>query len=158
MLVLAITTSSMQFGCSFLLANGPPSADAMTVVALDGSVCSNRNTLPVMDVVLASASGGLFVLSGIGTPPSNETTQQRQDREQRGKIVAISALVVGGVAAASAVWGFHTTHKCRQYIEANAEKKAEIANPELSLTEKWETTSPVPPNKPLQTVAFGARR
>ena len=134
-LVLVLTASSMQFGCSFMLVKGPPSADATAVVALDGSVCTNRNTLPVMDVVLASGAGGLFVISGIGTPPSNETPAQRQDREQRGKIVAISALVVGGVTAVSAIWGFHTTHKCRQYIEDNTEKKPEIAKPETPSTE-----------------------
>jgi hypothetical protein len=132
LLVSLLTASSTQFGCSFMLVNGPPSADATAVVAMGGSVCTNRNTLPVLDVVLASAAGGLFVISGIGTPPSNETPEQRQDREQRGKIAAISALMVGGVTAVSAIWGFHTTHKCRQYIEDNAETKAEIANPEPS--------------------------
>ena len=133
-LVLMLTASLMQFGCSFMLVNGPPSADATAVVALDGSVCTNRNTLPVMDVVLASGAGGLFVISGIGTPPANETPAQRQDREQRGKIVAISGLVVGGITAASAIWGFHTTHKCRKYIEDNAEKKPEFAERETPST------------------------
>ena len=121
----------MQFGCSFLLAKGPPSVDATAVVSLDGSVCTNRNTLPVIDVVVASGAGGLFVLSGIGTPRPNETADERQSREQREKIVAISALVVGGAAVVSAIWGFHTTHKCRQYIEDTA-KKPDLANPEMA--------------------------
>jgi hypothetical protein len=135
LLVLVLIASPMQFGCSFMLVNGPPSPDATAVVARDGSVCTNRNALPVMDVVLASGAGGLFVISRIGTPPANQTPAQRQDLERRRKIVSISALVVGGIAAASAIWGFHTTRKCRQYIEDNTEQKPEIANPATSSAE-----------------------
>jgi hypothetical protein len=128
--VVVLISSCTQLGCSFLQVHGPPPPDATVVVALDGSPCTARNVYPVLDVVVAAAAGSIFVLSGIGTPPPTETASQRQDREQREKIAGLSALVVGGITTASAIWGFHTTHKCRQYIASTTEPQAPPVDPQ----------------------------
>jgi len=120
-LVLAVLSACTQLGCSFLQVHGPPPANATTVVAMDGSPCTTRNLWPVMDTIVAGGAGGIFVLTGIGTPPRDETSSHREEREQREKIVALSTLIVAGVATVSAVWGFYTTHKCRNYIAATTE-------------------------------------
>jgi hypothetical protein len=71
-----------------------------------------------MDVSAATVAGGLIILSAIGTPPPDQTPEEMQNEIEVRKIVAVSALVVGAIAGAAAIWGFHTTHECRLYQRA----------------------------------------
>lgn len=74
-----------------------------------------------MDTALAaSAAGtllGTLLLSTIGTPPANQTAAERQAGENEARVIVIGALVLGAIPTASAIWGYRTTRKCREYEE-----------------------------------------
>jgi hypothetical protein len=93
-------------GCSFLLVEGPPKPDEIPFRRMDDSFCTERNGAPVVDSVAAGVIPfiGLMSVYNLGGRDIGET-----------EAMLTSALVLTGVEAASAIWGFHTTRRCRQY-------------------------------------------
>jgi hypothetical protein len=105
---LIATSTFTQAGSSFLFVEGPPGPGAIPFRRMDDSFCTESNAAPVADLFAAGATPfiGLMSLYSLGGKDSGETAAV---------IKLTSALVLTGVEAASAVWGLHTTHKCRQY-------------------------------------------
>ena len=126
--VAAMAMSSTQLGCSFLMVKGPPSPDEPPPdSAEDGFSCTEVNTAPRADVVLAAIGGGINLVAlgtATGTPPANQTAQQRQDSETRWATMFWSGLAIAGVATVSALWGFRNTRKCRDYVESPRTRRA----------------------------------
>jgi hypothetical protein len=117
--LLVAVISSAHLGCSFVFVKGPPRPGEKPDVQNE-TACTERNALPVTDTVVASIFGAEasanFLLMGIGTPPPTQTAAQRHDSETTAYAFIGSALAVAGVTAASAIWGFRTTRRCREYV------------------------------------------
>jgi len=107
---------------------GPPAADKPVAYSEeDGFACTETNVAPRADVVLAAIGGGInFVALGTatGTPPADQTAQQRHDAEVRWATTFWSGIAIAAVATASALWGFRTTRLCREYIDSPRTKRA----------------------------------
>ncbi len=146
--VAAMAMSSAQSGCSFLMVKGPPSPDEpIQDWAEEGFACTEVNTAPRADVVLAAIGGGInFVALGTatGTPPPNQTAQQRQDSETRWAIMFWSGLAIAGVATVSALWGFRNTRKCREYVESPRTRRALRLQREAALQAESAGAKPAP--------------
>jgi len=87
----------------------------------EDSECTRSKFVPVLDTILAASAGamlaGAMLASTIGTPPANQTPEERQASLREARVLEIGALVAGIVPTASAIWGFHTVRKCRAYEE-----------------------------------------
>ena len=120
LLVIIMAISCSQSGCSFLFVKGPPTADEETYRAPKNPTCTERNIVPGLDMAAASILSGealaIFVLTGIGTPPDNQTEAQRHDSVTRAHLWAGGLLLAAGAWATSAFLGFHTTRMCREYV------------------------------------------
>jgi len=118
---LLATILCTQPGCSFLLVEGPPKPDETPFRRMDDSFCTERNGAPVVDTVAAG------VLPFVGLMSLYNLGGGRDVGETEAMVTLTSALVLSGVEAASAIWGFHTTRKCRQY--AARQLRAELPTP-----------------------------
>jgi len=105
--VLVMVSAFTQGGCSFLLVDGPPRRKDIPYRRSDDSLCTESNRAPVTDLMLAGAIplGGLSMAVGQG----------QQGNETAVTVILASALVLSGLEVVSAIWGFHTTARCRQY-------------------------------------------
>lgn len=97
-----------QGGCSFILVEGPPAPGEIPARRMDDTYCTEGLGAPIVDsiatwVVPLTLLMSMYSLGGKNT----------DDMEAMVKLTA--ALAVGGVEATSAVWGFYTVRKCRQY-------------------------------------------
>jgi hypothetical protein len=126
--VAAMAMSCTQLGCSFLLVKGPPSPDEPVRYSEEGGfACTEVNVAPKADIVLAAIGGGINFLAlgtATGTPPANQTAQQQQDSQTRFVTMFWSGLAIAGLGTVSALWGFHTTRKCREYVESPWTRRA----------------------------------
>jgi len=108
-------------GCSFLLAQGPPAKDENSRRPIFDSECTRSNFFPAVDTALAASAAatllGTLLLSSIGTPAANKTAAERQASENKARVIESGALVLGAIPTASAIWGYRTTRKCREYEE-----------------------------------------
>ena len=104
--ILIVMIALAQAGCSFLLVEGPPKSDEIPFRRMDDSFCTERNGAPVVDSVAAGVIPfiGLMSVYNLGGRDIGGT-----------EAMLTSALVLTGVEAAAAIWGFHTTRRCRQY-------------------------------------------
>ena len=68
----------------------------------------------------AYALGAL--VAGTGTPSPDATAEQMHHSDTVRAEIFWSGLAVGAVMAASAIWGFHTTWKCREHVEERSRK------------------------------------
>jgi hypothetical protein len=95
-------------GCSFILVEGPPAPGELTFRRMDDTYCTERLAAPIIDSIAAWVIP-LTLLMTMYSLGGNNTG------ETEAKVKLTSALAVGGVDATSAVWGFYTVGKCRQY-------------------------------------------
>ena len=115
----ALAAACAQANCSFLFLERPPERDQLPYRHADGSVCTERNKLPVTDLVLTGAIPVSVLALMLG--PGQGTGAKPQDSgasERKAEIMLGSALVLSGVMLTSAIWGFYTTHECRKYARA----------------------------------------
>ena len=109
-----------QAGCSFLLVEGPPKPGEMTFRRMDDTFCTEGVGAPVVDSIAAGVLPfiGLMSVVNLGGRDIGET-------EAMVKLTSVLALT--GVELVSAIWGFHTTRKCRQYAarQLRAERPAQ---------------------------------
>jgi hypothetical protein len=126
--IATMALQSTQLGCSFLLVKGPPSDDEPVVLSDDGGfACTETNLVPKADIALAALGGGInFVALGTatGTPPADQTAEQRHDAEVRWATMFWSGIAIASVATVSALWGFRKTRLCREYIESPRTRRA----------------------------------
>ena len=127
LIVVAFAMSSTQLGCSFAFVKGPPSPkEPLGYTSEEGFSCTETKAAPIADVVLASTGGmASFAILGTltGTPPQDQTAQQRQDGNTARGYVFFGGLVVAAVGTAAAIWGFHTVRKCREYIDSPSTRR-----------------------------------
>jgi hypothetical protein len=119
--LLVVLLLGAPAGCSFVLVQGPPPKDENAPRPLFDSECTTSKFAPVVDTVLAAMAGGMLVgtlmASTMGTPPPNQTPAERDASRHQAMVIGIGALAVGIVPTISAIWGFHTVRKCREYEE-----------------------------------------
>jgi len=119
-----------QSGCSFLFVQGPPPRDENSRPPLFDSECTRSRLFPIADTVLAAWAGstllGTLILSTIGTPPADQTPAEREASQHKALVIEISALAIGAIPTASAIWGFHTTRKCRDYEEGAWPRRRQV--------------------------------
>ena len=119
--LLVVLLLGVQAGCSFVLVQGPPPKDENAPRPLFDSECTRSKSAPAVDTVLAAMAGavlaGTLVASTIGTPPPNQTPAERDADRHQAMVIEIGALAAGIVPTISAIWGFRTVRKCREYEE-----------------------------------------
>ncbi len=106
-LILAAALSA-QVGCSFVLVEGPPAPGAIPFRRMDGTYCTEGLGAPIVDSIATWVVPLTLFMSTVSLGGRNTD-------ETESIIKLTSALAVGGVEATSAVWGFYTVHKCRDY-------------------------------------------
>ena len=128
---------STQLGCSFLLVKGPPSDDEPVAYSEEGGfACTETNLVPKADIALAALGGGINFLAlgtATGTPPPDQTAEQRHDAEVRWETMFWSGIAIASVATVSALWGFRKTRLCREYIESPRARRALLRQREKAL-------------------------
>jgi hypothetical protein len=107
-IAILLATSICAAGCSFLLVEGPPKAGEIPFRRMDDTFCTERNGAPVVDSVAAGVLPFIALMSVYNLGG-------RDISEPEAMVTLTSALVLTGVEAVSAIWGFHTTRKCRQF-------------------------------------------
>jgi hypothetical protein len=120
LLAVLLAISLCTAGCSFAFVKGPPPRTEAAPQTPDQPGCTQQNWFPWADFAAAVYSGSIVVISGIGTPPRDETVDQMQARERETAIYFWGALAVGALAMASGLWGLHATHECRWYVRVHA--------------------------------------
>jgi hypothetical protein len=74
---------------------------------------------PAMDSVLAGIAGA-FAFAAVatlsGTPSPGATSQQTDASTRKREIMFLAAVSLAGPTTASAIWGFVTTKRCREYL------------------------------------------
>ena len=117
---LLATILCTQAGCSFLLVEGPPKPGETPFRRMDDTFCTEGVGAPVVDSIAAGVLPfiGLMSVVNLGGRDIGETEAM---------VTLTSALVLTGVEAVSAIWGFHTTSKCRRYAarQLRAERPAQ---------------------------------
>ena len=107
-----------QIGCSFVFVKSPPPPgnrrqDPFEPVA----DCTETRIPPIVDVVAASIAGVFVAFAAVDTLTGTHNETLRAEMFWGG-------LVTSGVTVASAIWGFRTTRKCRDYVEEKTRKDA----------------------------------
>ncbi len=102
-------------GCSFALVRRPP------VIAMPDAPCTESRAAPIADVVLATAEvvGAGLVIAGVGSSSCMSNTPGGcAFTDLSGGLVQVTAaaglLIAAAAQTGSAVYGFHTTHACRE--------------------------------------------
>jgi len=78
-----------------------------------------------LDTVATTIAGALAyvaVATLTGEPPPNTTAQQTNQNETIRAEMFWGGLVGSGITVASAIWGFRTTRKCREYVDEKSTK------------------------------------
>jgi hypothetical protein len=115
-----------QIGCSFVFVKSPPPPgnrrqDPFEPVA----DCTETRIPPIVDVVAASIAGVFIAFAAVDTltgTPLNATAQQNHHYETIRAEMFWGGLVGSGITVASAIWGFRTTRKCREYVDEKSTK------------------------------------
>ena len=105
---LLVAGMCAQGGCSFILLEGPPAPGEIPVRRMDDTYCTEGLGAPIIDSIATWVVPLTLLISMYSLGGKNTS-----DAEAMVKLT--SALAVGGVEATSAVWGFYTVRKCRQY-------------------------------------------
>jgi hypothetical protein len=133
--VLSTAVAAMAFaqlGCSFLFLKEAPEPGTYPAKDRDDPACTQRNALPVVDTVVAAAGGYLAFASVFpAAMPSPGHNSTREERITRGVLLG-TGVVVGGLSAISAMWGYYHTNECRRYLhprEAERKPRSEPADP-----------------------------
>ena len=105
--ILALAAACAEPGCSFLLVDGPPSADRVREFH-PLEECTDSFRAPTADIIVAGIIPPYLLLKGMTSGLAEDKTEAT--------VVGVSGLVLASVLAVSAVWGFYTVHKCRQYL------------------------------------------
>jgi hypothetical protein len=108
LLLLLVAGVCAQGGCSFILVEGPPGSGEMPVRRMDDTYCTEGLGAPIVDSIATWVVPLTLLMSMYSLGGKNVG-------EMEAVVKLTSALAVGGVEATSAVWGFHTVRKCRQY-------------------------------------------
>ena len=123
-----VVICSAQLGCSFVFVKSPPPTESRRRDPFDAVAdCTETRVPPILDTVAASIAGAsaLVVVGTLtGTPSPNTTAQQTNQNDTIRAEMFWVGLVTGGVTLASAIWGYRTTRKCREYVEEKSRKDA----------------------------------
>lgn len=114
-------------GCSFGFVAGPPPQHAQVTAF----TCSDSTLAPILDSVLAGLTGVIFL-----TAASSSDEKWAMDNANLGSRTT-TAVVYGGFAAlagASAYYGYHTVHTCR---EARRSAEDRVQHAMQSLPPTW---------------------
>ena len=116
---VAMATLTLS-GCSLMFVHGPPP----DYEGLDHVVCTESNTAPVLDVLLAGLglAGGIVLAIDVANDPLIQNT------EPNGEPVVLEAIALGVIPATvlgvSAGVGFNRVKKCRAAREQLAKRHA----------------------------------
>ena len=100
---LVVAATVFQTGCSFLLVDGPPSAEKTREFhALEE--CTDSFRAPTVDTIAAVVlpSFGLLKMASL---------------DGGDKVLAVPALLSVALFVPSAIWGYYTVGRCRRYLE-----------------------------------------
>lgn len=133
-------------GCSFGFVAGPPPQHAQVTAF----TCSDSTLAPILDSVLAGLTGVVFL-----TAASSSDEKWAMDNANLGSRTT-TAVVYGGFAAlagASAYYGYHTVHTCREARRLTGER---VERAVQSLPATWppappgaQVPAPAPPPPPV---------
>jgi hypothetical protein len=117
-----------QLGCSLLFLQEAPPPGVRPGKERDAPACTERNTLPVVDTVVAGVSGALVLGSLVSSDMPSPGHPTREERITRGVLLGTGALV-GGVSAVSAMWGYYHTNECRRYLHPPEVERNPLSEP-----------------------------
>ena len=114
---------ALQASCSFVFVKAPPSSRRPILPDEEGTAaapveppCTRWDAPWILDEVAAGTGIAMGTIDAIGTPPSNQTSEEIASRRRFAEAMFVGGFLGAAVAGVSAIWGFHTTHVCRRYL------------------------------------------
>jgi hypothetical protein len=142
-IVVIVAVASLG-ACSFVFTKGPPARSASSSAGAPPPACTTTMTVPILDGVVALVA----VLAAAGAADSS---RMNASEDTNGTIAL--GIVVGGVAAASALVGHSRVTKCRRvhdtYVMANYGAGAAVTPPTAAPSDPY--AAPAPPRTPTTT-------
>jgi len=135
--VAVICLLGENIGCSVLFVRTPANDVSDAEATRTAPDCTSSSTLPVLDVTGVAASGVNMAIVG---------SSDRYTEDQKEILVPLHA-VYGALYAASAVYGFYQTGKCRK-LKDKFEREGSEWTPALKEGPKWTPALKSDPPKP----------